>query len=307
MLTRSEMAREKAGERPLSRRARELETYAWDIADILRGKFEQPEYGKIILPFTVMRRLDCALAASRPAVLEAHAEMPDGLDTAMQQRRMRRAAGGLHFWNTHPLDFEGVSRQEPDHLLDTLKEWMAAFSPEVRDVLLNRFGLLPLLQRMEDKRVLWSVVTRVVGMDLRPKDANGHDLLTNTEMGHLFERLIRRFAEMSNKTAGEHYTPREVIDLMVDLLFVEDRAALTGDGVVRDIYDPACGTGGMLTAAEERIRRYNGGAVVRLYGQESADDSYGVCVGDMLVKGHDPAAISVGNTISEDAHGNLSV
>jgi type I restriction enzyme M protein len=289
----------------MSRRARELESYVWDIADILRGKFEQPEYGKIILPLTVMRRLDCALAPVKAAVLAAHANMPHGLDDGMRRRRMRQAAGGLHFWNTHPLDFEGVSRQEPDQLLDTLKEWMASFSPEVRDVLLNRFGLLPLLQKMEDKRVLWSVVTRVSGIDLRPKDASGSDLLTNTEMGHLFERLIRRFAEMSNKTAGEHYTPREVIDLMVDLLFVEDRDALTGEGVVRDIYDPACGTGGMLTTAEERIRRYNRGAIVRLYGQENADDSYGVCVGDMLVKGHDPASISPGNTLSEDQHVHL--
>lgn len=121
-------------------------------------------------------------------------------------------------------------------------------------------------------------------------------------MGRLFERLIRRFAELSNTTAGEHYTPREVIDLMVDVLFVEDREALTADGVVRDIYDPACGTGGMMTTAEERIHAYNPGAVVRLHGQENADNSYGICVGDMLVKGHDPGSIAVGDTLTDDRH-----
>lgn len=157
----------------MSTREQSLDGYAWDIADILRGKFEQSDFGKIFLPFTLMRRLDCALAPVKDAVIEAHATMPEGLDERMRVMRMRRAAGGLRFWNTHELDFEGVAGQDPEQILSVLKEWMAAFSPEVRDVLLYRFGFLPLLQKLDDKNALYSVVLRVARADLRPKDEKG--------------------------------------------------------------------------------------------------------------------------------------
>ncbi|GAC1524923.1 MAG: class I SAM-dependent DNA methyltransferase [Chloroflexota bacterium] len=277
-------------------RVQELEDYAWGIADSLRGRFGRHEYGNIMLPFTVMRRLDCAFAPHRDAVTATLADMPTGMDEERKHKRILRATTGLRFWNSSHLDFAALRAQEPRHLKDALVEWISAFSPDVRDILLDRFLIIGWLTRMADKDVLWPVVDRVAQMDLRPA------ILGNAEMGTLFENLIRRFSEASNAVAGEHYTPRDAIRLSVDLLLIDDQAVLTRPGTVRDIYDPTCGTGGMLTVAEERIHALNPGAIVRLYGQELRDESYAICKSDMLVKGHDPAQIAVGNTLTEDAH-----
>jgi len=279
-------------------RISELEDYAWGVAESLRGRFGRHEYGNIMLPFTVMRRLDCAFAPHRDKVLAMLAEMPETMTPERRQKRILKETG-LRFWNTSKLDFAALRAQEPKHLKDAMVEWISGFSPDVQDILTRRFLVVGWLDRMADKEVLWPVVDRVAQMDLR---ADGPDALTNMEMGTLFENLIRRFSEASNAVAGEHYTPRDAIGLIVDLLLIDDRDLLTRPGTVRDIYDPTCGTGGMLTVTEERIRALNPGAIIKLYGQELRDESYAICKSDMLVKGHDPAQIALGNTLTADAH-----
>ncbi len=278
-----------------------LEAHAWAVADMLRGKFKQSAYGAIILPFTVMRRLDCAFAPHRAAVLHARDNIPSDYDAELRERRLLRAAGDLRFYNTSSLTFTDLHNQEPKDLHDALVSWITEFSLDVRDILLNRFRIGEWASRLAEKDVLFQLVERVAAMDLRPRTA-GDRGISNADMGELFENLIRRFSEIANDTAGEHFTPRDVVRLMADLLVVHDAEALTGQGVVRHIYDPTCGTGGMLTIAEERIKALNPRAVVRLFGQELNDASYAVCKSDMLLKGNDPSSISLGNTLTEDKH-----
>ena len=274
-----------------------LASFVWSIAEILRGDFKQSEYGKVILPFVVLRRLDCILEPTKDAVLKAHASLPSGVDGQTRDIMLSLAAGeGMRVYNYSAFTFAKLKGQDPAQLHDNLMDYITKFSPSVRDVFLDKFLFTDQLKRLKEAALLWQVFDRFTQIDLRP------GAVTNLAMGYLFEDLIRRFSEISNETAGEHFTPREVIRLIVDLLLINDGAALTGTGVIRQVYDPACGTGGMLALTEEAMRSMNPRIRVELFGQEINGKSFGICKSDMLVTGHDPEQIAFGNTLTHDAH-----
>jgi len=268
-----------------------LSAFIWSIADLLRGDYKQSEYGKVILPFTVLRRLDCVLEPTKAAVLaEKERCEREGLNP---EAFLPKAAGQL-FFNTSPLDLKKLMGDQ-DHIGENLRAYVQGFSPSVRDVF-EHFEFHIQVDRLEKADLLYLVAEKFANIDLHP------DRVGNTQMGLVFEELIRKFAELSNETAGEHFTPREVIRLMVNLLFIEDDDALSRPGVVRTIYDPTAGTGGMLSVAEEHLTSLNPGARLVMHGQELNPESYAICKADMLIKGQNVANIVLGNTLSADGH-----
>jgi len=207
------------------------------------------------------------------------------------------AAGGkLKVYNLSRFTFDTLRGQDPGQLHANLVDYITQFSGNVRDIFLDKFLFTDQLKRLKDGGILWNVFERMCEIDLHP------DKVSNIEMGYLFEDLIRRFSEISNETAGEHFTPREVVRLIVDLLIANDDAKLSGKGIIRQIYDPACGTGGMLAIGEEALKEFNRSIRVELFGQELNPESFGICKSDMLVTGHDPEQIAFGNTLTQDAH-----
>lgn len=275
----------------------QLASFVWQIAEILRGDFKQSEYGKVILPFVVLRRLDCILEPSKAAVLAAAASLPKGIDDQTRDMMLYAAVGdGIRIYNKSKLSFAKIRSQNPGDVHKNLVSYVTAFSDSVRDVFLDKFLFTDQLKRLNEAALLWKVFEQFAALDLRPQS------VSTLAMGYLFEDLIRRFSEISNETAGEHFTPREVIRLIVDLLLVNDTKALTGKGIIRQVYDPACGTGGMLALAEEGMRNLNPDIRVELFGQELNGESFGICKSDMLVTGHDPENIAFGNTLTHDAH-----
>ena len=265
-----------------------LSSFIWSVADLLRGDYKQSEYGRVILPFTVLRRLDCVLAATKPAVLaEFAARTAAGLNP--EPFLLRKA--GQSFFNTSSLDLVTLLGDQ-DHIRQNLYAYIQAFSPAARDIF-ERFDFHTQVERLAKADLLYLVVEKFANIDLHPERVD------NASMGAVFEELIRKFAEISNETAGEHFTPREVIRLMVNLLFIEDDDVLTpGNAVVRTVYDPTAGTGGMLSVAGEYLLEHNPQARLTMFGQELNDESYAICKADMLIKGQD-----VGNTLSDDGHG----
>ena len=268
-----------------------LSAFIWSVADLLRGDYKQSDYGKVILPFTVLRRLDSVLADTKAAVLaELKAKEAAGLNPEPFLLRKARQS----FYNTSPLDLKKLVG-DADHIRENLYSYLQAFSPEVRD-LFERFEFHAQVERLAKAGLLYQVTEKFVGIDLHP------DKVDNHQMGLVFEELIRKFAELSNETAGEHFTPREVIRLMVNLLFIEDDDALAKPGVVRTIYDPTAGTGGMLSVAGEYLAEHNPQARLTVFGQELNPESYAICKADMLIKGQNVANIAFGNTLSDDGH-----
>lgn len=270
-----------------------LSSFIWSVADLLRGDYKQSEYGRVILPFTVLRRLDCVLEATKPAVLKEFAAQTKAGRPA-EPLLLRRA--GQSFCNTSPLDLVKLLGDQ-DHIRQYLYVYVQAFSPAARDIF-ERFDFFAQVERLAKANLLYLVTEKFANIDLHPA------VVDNASMGSVFEELIRKFAEVSNETAGEHFTPREVIRLMVNLLFVEDDDVLTaGNAVVRTIYDPTAGTGGMLTIASEHLLQHNPQARLTMYGQELNDESYAICKADMLIKGQPVENIVAGNTLSDDGHG----
>src|SRR3989338_10171170 len=268
-----------------------LSSFIWSVADLLRGDYKQSEYGKVILPFTVLRRLDCVLEATKPAVLAEYAKQQQaGINP--EPYLLRKAKQG--FSNTSPLDMKKLMGDQ-DHIRENLYSYIQAFAPQVRDIF-ERFEFHIQIDRLARAGLLYQVTEKFTNIDLHP------EAVSNGQMGLVFEELIRKFAEISNETAGEHFTPREVIRLMVNLLFIEDDEVLSKPGVVRTIYDPTAGTGGMLSIAGEYLEEHNPGARLTMHGQELNDESYAICKADMLIKGQDVANIIPGNTLSEDGH-----
>jgi type I restriction enzyme M protein len=266
-----------------------LSAFIWSVADLLRGDYKQSEYGKVILPFTVLRRLDCVLEATKPAVL---AELASRKKAGVNPEPFLLRKSGQLFFNTSPLDLKKLLGDQ-DHVKENLFAYMQAFSRSVRDIF-ESFDFHTQIDRLAKSGLLYLVAEKFAHIDLHP------NAVSNAQMGAVFEELIRKFAELSNETAGEHFTPREVIRLMVNLLFIEDDAALTKPGVVRSIYDPTAGTGGMLSVAGEHLVDLNPDARLVMYGQELNPESYAICKADMLIKGQDIANIIFGNTLSSD-------
>lgn len=263
-----------------------LGNFVWGIADQLRGVYKPHQYGGVILPFTILRRLDCILEPHREEI-RTLAEKYGGGALEVQVKRKT----GLSFYNTSPFNFTTLL-EDPEGLRANLMDYITSFSANI-DVF-ERFKFENELATLDEKNRLYLITSQFAEVNLHP------DTVPNAEMGDLFEHLIYKFAEASNEEAGEHYTPRDAIKLMVDLLFAEDNEALLEPGSVRTIYDPTAGTGGMLSVAEERLLERNPSARLRLYGQEINDQSYAICKSDMIAKGQDVDNIRLGDTLSDD-------
>jgi type I restriction enzyme M protein len=265
--------------------------FIWSVADLLRGDYKQSEYGKVVLPLTVLRRLDCVLEKTKPAVLQRSAQLKSHIENV---EPVLENVAGQRFYNTSPLDFRRLL-DDPAQIAGNLRGYIAAFSSGARAVL-EKFDFDAQIVRLARSDLLYMVLSKFAEIDLHP------DAVSNLEMGYLYEELIRRFSELSNETAGEHFTPREVIRLMVNILLSEDAEVLTEPGTVRTLLDPACGTGGMLTVAENYLRQLNPTARLEVFGEELNDETFAICCSDMLITGHDASHIVCGNSFTEDGH-----
>ncbi|MCX4233798.1 type I restriction-modification system subunit M [Streptomyces ortus] len=269
----------------------ELANHAWSVADLLRGDYKQSDYGKVILPFTVLRRLECVLEPTRDKVVETVTRFAgQEIDTD----HFLRKASGHSFYNKSDLTLRKIAA-DPQNAAKNLQIYLGAFSDNAREVL-DKYEFNQQVRKLDSANLLYQVIGRFTDLDLHP------NVVPNHNMGYIFEELIRRFAEQSNETAGEHFTPREVIKLMVNLLVAPDADALSLPGVVRTVMDPACGTGGMLSAADDRIKALNPDATVEVYGQELNPESWAICRSDLMIKGQDPENIRFGNSFSDDGH-----
>lgn len=266
--------------------------FIWSVAELLRGDYKQSEYGKVVLPFTVLRRLDCVLDSTKEAVLKKVAELPANADDKIREKLLNRASGQL-FHNLSPFTIT-LLKGDPEHIGANLNNYLNGFSSNIREIFIDKFNLPDQIDRLDKANLLYLIVSKFCGIDLHP------DEVSNLEMGYIFEELIRKFSEQSNETAGEHFTPREVIRLMVNILFCEDRDALTKPGIIRTLYDPASGTGGMLSVAEGYLRELNPDASLHVFGQELNPESYAICKSDMMLKGQDPSHIHYGNSFTAD-------
>lgn len=268
-----------------------LAAESWAIADLLRGDFRQSQYGRIILPFCLLRRLECVLAPTKDAVLAKFQEIQAmNLPEEAQEKMLLRATGGLSFFNTSKMD---LSKLGETGIKANLENYLQGFSKDAREIF-EYFKFMEFVGLLNDANLLYKVVQKVRTIDLSPEVISNHD------MGLVFEELIRRFAESSNDTAGEHFTPRDIVRLTTSLVFMEDDEALTKPGIIRTIYDPTAGTGGFLSAGMEYVHELNPQAVMRAYGQELNPESYAICKADMLIKGQEVSNIKLGNTLSND-------
>jgi len=264
--------------------------FIWSIANLLRGTYKQADYGKVILPFTVLRRLDSALEATKTAVLDTFEIQGDkpAADFLLQR------ASGYSFYNTSPYDLKRAAG-DPGNLRANLVSYIEGFSPNVRDIF-ERYEFTAQLAKLDENDLLLLVTQKFSQIDLHP------EAVSNVEMGLIFEELIRKFAEASNETAGEHFTPRDVVRLMVNLVFASDDDILSKPGVVRSVYDPTAGTGGMLSVADDYIRHLNPEASLTLFGQELNGESYAIAKADMVIKGQDIENMVWGDTLTNDGH-----
>ncbi|MBQ4876632.1 SAM-dependent DNA methyltransferase [Pseudoalteromonas luteoviolacea] len=271
--------------------------FLWSVADLLRGDFKQSQYGRVILPFTLLRRLECVLEESKDAVVaQAEKIKAMNLPEDAQEKMLLRATqteknkGGLSFFNTSPMNLRKMGQSD---IKDNLENYIQCFSKDAREIF-EHFKFDEFVGLLDDANLLYKVVEKFSNTDLSPKAISNHD------MGLVFEELIRRFAESSNETAGEHFTPRDIVRLTTSLVFMEDDDALTKDGIIRTIYDPTAGTGGFLSSGMEYVHELNPKAVMRAFGQELNPESYAICKADMLIKGQDVSRIKLGNTLSND-------
>jgi type I restriction enzyme M protein len=269
---------------------RDKVNFIWSVADLLRGDYRQADYGKVILPMTVLRRLDCVLEPTKEQVLAKVKQMEGGRVTNLESILQRIT--GQPFHNTSRLTFQSLLG-DPALIAVNLTAYINGFSERAREVV-DRFRFEEQIGHLDRSNLLYKVVQRFAAIDLHP------DVVSNHEMGYIFEELIRRFSEQANETAGEHFTPREVIRLMVDLLFYEDRDGLTKPGIVRTLYDPACGTGGMLSVGEEYLLELNPDGRLEVFGQELNPESFAICNADMMIKGQNPDHIKFGNSFTQD-------
>ena len=267
----------------------EMVRFIWDICNLLRGPYKRNEYRKVILPLTVLRRFDCALATTKQAVLDA-ARKHTQQSEILRHEKLKDAAGQA-FYNTSRLDF-GLFLDDPNLTAQNLNAYIAAFSPNVREIM-ERFEFGAQIARMDEKDLLFQVVQRFAVLDLSPAR------IDSAQMGYVFEELIRLGAEQANEEAGEHFTPREVIRLMVSLLLTSEDDLAT-PYVIKKVYDPACGSGGMLAEAESFLRRHNSDAAPYLFGQDWNDEAWALCRSDMLIKGYDAGRIILGDSFTAD-------
>ncbi len=287
---------ESVDEKRLMNNFSEKVNFIWSVADLIRDTFKRSKYQDVILPLTVLRRIDCVLQPTKEKVLEINAKLKGKLDNLAPQLRK---ASGYAFYNTSLYDFERLLSDAP-HLAANLRAYINGFSDNMREVL-EKFDFNNTIAKLDDSGLLFLVMEKFKNIDLHP------DKVSNLEMGYIFEELIRKFNEALNENPGEHFTPREVIRLMVNLLLAQDQEALSHNHIVRTVYDPCCGSGGMLTIAKERILEININAEVHLFGQELNGETFAICKSDLYMKsvdGRDADNIMFGSTLSKDQHAN---
>ena len=268
--------------------------FIWTVADdVLRGTFKAHEYGDVILPFVVLRRLDLVLEAKKDDVIAQFDQFREMLDEERLVPVLRQAAGGINFYNHSFYDLRRLAQDNKNIELN-FNNYINGYSQNVRDIIEN-FQLDKIVAKLVKNDLLFLLVEKFTEVDLSPSAVSNH------EMGYIFEELLRRFSEMSNETAGEHYTPREVIRLMVSLIFAEHRDELQGKGIIRSVYDPACGTGGMLITAKDYIQHeINPDVEIVMYGQELNEQTYAIAKSDVLIMGENAENIQQGNSFSHD-------
>jgi type I restriction enzyme M protein len=264
--------------------------YIWSLADLLRGDFKQSQYGRVILPFTILRRLECVLEPRKAAVLKEVEKLKGMKLTEEARDKFLRKAAKEQFYNTSPMDLSKLGSKD---IKSNLLKYVQSFSKDAREIF-EHFRFDEFVAKLDEANLLYKVVQRVAQTDLSPQAISNHD------MGLAFEELIRRFAESSNETAGEHFTPRDIVRLTTSLVFLEDDEALSKEGIIRTVYDPTAGTGGFLSSSMEYVHELNPHAVIRVFGQELNAESYAICKGDMLIKNQDISNIKLGNTLSHD-------
>ncbi|MHB9954732.1 type I restriction-modification system subunit M [Vibrio campbellii] len=262
--------------------------FLWSVADLLRGDFKQSQYGRIILPFTLLRRLECVLEETKPEVI-AKFEAVKAMPVEAQEKLLTHTAR-LSFYNTSKMD---LNRLGETGVASNLESYIQSFSPNAREIF-EHFDFFNTIDKLEEADLLYKVAKRFATTDLHP------NTISNYGMGLVFEELIRRFAESSNETAGEHFTPRDIVRLTTSLVFSDDDEVLTQSGLVRSIYDPTAGTGGFLSSGMEYVHELNEKASLSAFGQELNPESYAICKADMLIKGQKVDNIKLGNTLSND-------
>jgi type I restriction enzyme M protein len=272
-------------------------SFIWDLADLLRGSYKRNEYQKVILPFTVLKRFDSVLEYSKENVLKEYNQYKDSLDNldpVLLHVAVDENGNELGFYNKSQYDFKSLLA-DPEHLEANLLHYIDSFSSNVEDIFEN-FYIKNQITKLEKANLLYLLIQKFseTKIDLHPS------VVSNHEMGLIFEELIRKFSEQSNEEAGEHFTPRDVVNLMTELMFVENGYHLKEDNLIKKIYDPACGTGGMLTSCEEYIRQRNDSIEVALYGQEVNEEIYAICKADMLMKGGKSEIKGPSSTLSND-------
>ena len=269
----------------------QVAAFIWSVADLLRGDFKQSQYGRVILPFTLLRRLECVLAPTKANVLAEYEKVKAlPLPEEAKEKLLFKSTQGLAFFNTSELDLVRLGQKD---IRSNLNNYIQNFSKDAREIF-EHFKFDEFTGLLDDANLLYKVVQKFATTDLSPENISNH------EMGLVFEELIRRFAESSNETAGEHFTPRDIVRLTTGLIFSQDDDALNKDGVIRTIYDPTAGTGGFLSSGTEYVYEHNPEAVMRVFGQELNPESYAICKADMLIKGQDVRNIKLGNTLSND-------
>ncbi len=266
-----------------------LSALIWSTADLLRGDYKQSDYGKVILPFTLLRRLECVLEPTRQAVLE---EQEKRKDLAVPLERFLVKKSKNNFYNTSTFDLSQLMN-DASNIADNLESYVNAFSPNALEIF-EKYEFATQIEKLSENNLLYLIVEKFANFDLNPERVSNH------AMGLLFEELIRKFAEQSNETAGEHFTPRDIVRLTTSLLFTLDDDVLTKPSIVRSLYDPTAGTGGFLSSGSEYIHEINPKAMLRTFGQELNPESYAICKADMMIKGQEVKNIKHGNTLSDD-------
>ena len=268
----------------------EKASFIWSVADLIRGPYRPNQYKDVMLPLTVLRRLDCVLEPTKDQVLEKYKAMKDSKVRNLEP--ILNKVAGQSFHNTSRFTFVKL-KGDPNNITANLTNYIKGFSDHAREII-EHFGFEEHIAKLDKADRLYLLVSKFCEIDLHP------DKVSNIEMGYIFEDLIRRFNEASNEEAGDHFTPREVIRLMVNLIFTPDSDVLVTRGIVKTLYDPAAGTGGMLSVSEEYLRELNPDARLEVFGQDYNDQAYAVCGSDMMRKGQSFDNIRFGNSFTED-------
>jgi type I restriction enzyme M protein len=271
----------------------EISSFIWNVCDdVLRGLFKQHEYGDVIIPFVVLRRLDCVLEGKKDDIIKVHQEYKDKFDDTS---KIIQTKLNLKFSNYSRYDLNRL-KNEPNKLSENFYDYLGSFSTNVRDIIQN-FGIQKHIDKLDSNDKLYILVEKFTEIDLHP------NVIDNHVMGNIFEELLRKFSEMSNETSGEHYTPRDIVRLLVSLVFLPERDKLSQPDKIISVYDPCCGTGGMLSIGKEWVQEnINSKIEINLFGQELNPQTYSICKSDFLITDEEPDNIKLGSTLTKDQH-----